>query len=321
MQSKGVLDVHVHLVGKGDGGTGCRMAPFMQRSFTYTSLIRMLGLRGVENLDAAIVARLGEWTAAAGSGAAVLLAQDAVRNDRGEPVWEQTQFYTPNDYVARVCREHPGMLFGAYVHPSRRDALLEMDRCAEMGAVLLKLHPVLHGIDLGRREYREYYRHAAQIGMPILVHTGVINALFPRKRHWGDPARLKPILDEGATVIAAHAGRPTPLCPSDYLPTQRRMMEAYPNLYTDDAALSQAFAINTLRYILRDPFWLSRLCHGSDFPVPPVPDPVTSGLPLGACWRLLRDRNPLRRDILIKRGLGCPDEVFERGWTLLRKAP
>jgi predicted TIM-barrel fold metal-dependent hydrolase len=316
-----IVDIHMHVVGHGDGGTGCYMAPYMRRSFSYLSLVRMLGVAGADDFDRAVRERLVGWIRSSGLDAAVLLAQDAVHDERGRRRLERSSFYTPNDYVAAICRDEPGLLFGASVHPARRDALAELDRCVELGAVLLKVHPVLYGIDLRSPACRRVWRHAASLGLPILVHTGVINALFPKKRYAGDPARLRPLLDEGATVIAAHAGRATPLSPPAYQTVLRRLMEKYPRLYTDTAALAQSFMAHVLRRLLRDPFWCSRFCHGSDFPVPPLVDPWTAKLGIGECLRFLRDSNPVRRDLQLKRRMGCPEQVLHRGARLLREPP
>lgn len=313
-----IVDMHIHIVGAGDGGTGCHLSRDMRRSFTFRSLIRLLRVERAEALDAAVREQTVHWIGTAGLDAAVLLAQDAVRDEGGRPLWLKTPFYTPNEYVASICRESPSLFFGASVHPARPDALQEIDRCAELGAVLLKIHPVIYGIDLRDPAFGAYFRHAASLGLPVLIHCGLINALFPRKRHAGDPPVLRQALDVGATVIAAHAGRATPITHPETLAQLREMMAEYPHLYADTAALAQPFMIRCLRDILADDLWRSRLVHGSDFPVPPVAVPLTSGLSAGACWSLLREPNPILRDVRIKQAMGCPDEIFARGWRLMR---
>ena len=53
----------------------------------------------------------------------------------GSELVPETEFYVPNDYVLRAARQHDELLAGASIHPNRRDALEELDRCLELGAV------------------------------------------------------------------------------------------------------------------------------------------------------------------------------------------
>ena len=65
-----------------------------------------------------------------------------------------------------------------------------------------------------------------------------------------------------------------------------------------------------------------RLLYGTDMPLPqtPVDSPLFHAKALG--WHktveLARIKNPWDRDLLLKRELGVPDEVFTRANALLR---
>jgi hypothetical protein len=69
--------------------------------------------------------------------------------------------------------------------------------------------------------------------------------------------------------------------------------------------------------ITTDPLSVSRLVHGSDWPVPQSPWWFAGRLGLGAILRLRRIGNPLQRDLETKRALGLPAAVFRRGARLL----
>jgi uncharacterized protein len=51
-----------------------------------------------------------------------------------------------NDYIAGCVRRHPTRIFGfGVVDPRKADCVDEVDRCADMGIVGIKLHPTMHG--------------------------------------------------------------------------------------------------------------------------------------------------------------------------------
>src|SRR5437762_2489408 len=62
-----------------------------------------------------------------GLDAAVVLAFDAVHDREGNFDRSNTHLYVTNDYVIELCARHPGrMLFGASIHPYRKDAVAEL---------------------------------------------------------------------------------------------------------------------------------------------------------------------------------------------------
>jgi uncharacterized protein len=76
--------------------------------------------------------------------AAVGLAFDAVYGEDGRRD-ENTHLYVTNEYAAELARKHPKLLLGASVHPYRKDALEELERCVADGAVLMKWLPLVQG--------------------------------------------------------------------------------------------------------------------------------------------------------------------------------
>ncbi len=242
--------------------------------------------------------------------AAVVLAFDGVHRDDGSLDRDRSHLYVTNDYVIDLCRRHPKMRFGASVHPFRRDAVAEVERCVAAGAVLLKWLPIVQGFSPADDRCVPVYEALAHHGLPLLSHTGGERSLIRINDAWADPRLLEPALRRGVTVIAAHCGTRSTFAEPDYFDEFRRMVQQYDRLYGDTAALNLPARWHALRRIVDDPLLRTRVVHGSDWPIPPIPPP--------AGWGLLGRRNWLRRDVLVKRRLGFDDDYFQRASRVLR---
>ncbi len=304
------IDAHVHV---------CAFTPDHGR--TSRRLLRTLPFRfmrwrlGIPGDDAATERHLEQVLAAAVDGtpeidAAVVLAFDGVYADDGTLDLDRTHLYVTNDYVIDLCRRHPKMRFGASVHPFRRDAVAEVERCVAAGAVLLKWLPIVQGFSPADPRCTPVYEALAHHGLPLLSHTGGERSLIRVNDAWADPRLLEPALKRGVTVIAAHCGTRSTFTEPDFFADFRRMVQQYPTLYGDTAALNLPARWHALRKIVDDELLRSRVVHGSDWPIPPVPPP--------AGWALLGQRNWLRRDALVKRRLGFDDAYFNRASRVLR---
>jgi hypothetical protein len=119
------------------------------------------------------------------------------------------------------------------------------------------------------------------------------------------------------TVIAAHCGTGAAPGETCFVDPFVRMAKEHERFYGDTSALNLPTRAYAYRSILDDAEVRSKLVHGSDWPIPPIPMPSNHG------WRrtaaLLRERNALRRDVMIKRELGLTEpEYWNRAATLLR---
>ena len=162
-----------------------------------------------------------------------------------------------------------------------------------------------------------FYEALAQLGIPLLAHTGGEKTLPNIDIGVADPALLIPALEHGVTVIAAHCGTRSAPGEKCFVDTFVRMAKEHERFYGDTSALNLPTRAYAYRRILDDPEVRSKLVHGSDWPIPPIPMPSNHG------WRgaaaLLRERNALRRDVTIKRELGLTEpEYWSRAATLLR---
>ena len=311
-----IIDCHVHV-------SACtpehgEMSLALQRSPAFRFMRWRLKVRGYDaNAEKQIAERLAATLDQTPElDAAVILAFDRVYRSDGTPDAALTHLNVTNDYVIELVASHPKMLFGASVNPYRKDAVPELERCIRAGAVLLKWLPVTQDFDPAHPKCFPLYEALAHYKLPLLCHTGGEKSLPLLDARVADPALLKPALERGVTVIAAHCGTKSSAHDVDYLPTFVRMAHDYENLYGDTAALNlptRSYAWDT---VLRDPVVRGKLVHGSDWPIPAFP-PV-SQLPWSDAISLFLDPNWMRRDVHIKHRLGLDQDYWHRAAKLLR---
>lgn len=313
------LDVHVHVMGVGTGATGCWMHDEMQSSIQARAGLWNLRLSLRQpDLDQAYIAYLEERIRRAGFlKQVVLLAQDYTHTERGARDVAHTPFYTPNDYVAALAPWNRRFLFGASIHPYRPDALDELDRVAEQGAVLVKWIPNVQAIRLDDPRCRAFYRRMAQHKIALLPHVGDEQAMFVAGQEYGDPRTLAAALEEGVTVIAAHVASLGERDGRSNLELLAEMFPRWPNLWADTSALALLTRWRELLRIAERTELHARLVHGSDFPLPPAATFFLGRIPLARWWNAWKRENIFRRDFEIKQALGLPPEIYTRGYDLL----
>ena len=245
---------------------------------------------------------------------AVLLALDQAYDEHGRPLTAMTGFYVSNEDVLEWCREAPEVfLFGASIHPHRRDALEALERCAEQDAVLVKWLPNSQGIDPADRRHLLFYQKMAELGLPLLCHTGFEFALPAIHQVHGDLERLRLALEQGVTVIAAHSGSGGLFINRRALRRFEQMLRCYPNLYCDTAALALPNRMEALLWWRNHPELFNRLLFATDFPVPLYALPWFLFLHHADYIRFAREHNPFDRMALLLKGLEVypPHDGFE----------
>ena len=135
-----IWDIHVHVAGVGSRNNGNYLSPKFQRSIACRLFMQQLGLSrnvlAADDADDQLARMILRQIDASGLDRAVLLAFDAAYRDDGTRDEERTLMVTDNDFVAAQATTRK-TLFGASVHPYRRDALEELDRLIEKGACLV----------------------------------------------------------------------------------------------------------------------------------------------------------------------------------------
>ena len=317
------LDGHIHIIGDGSSGSGC----WLKLSKTYHKLLARIILSSLDlphsalrgGLDQLYAAQLVRMVRESSIDAALILAHENVYDDNGGVIKDAGSFYTPNDYVLSLAKQHPDCFIPAVsIHPARADALDELDRCIELGAAMLKLLPNCQNVNCSDRRFTKFWQRLAAAGIPFLAHSGgelsvpVVNASY------ADPQILALPLECGVNVIAAHCGSRALIFDPNYLPKFLNMIEKYSNLYGDNSGMSTPLRAGHFKHLLSDSTQ-QRIIHGSDIPIP-----------ISAFWSLLRGRvsyaawrdsravsNLVERDALIKRALGFKQQTFSRLVSLL----
>ncbi len=322
MNKPRLIDMHVHMVGNGGGGSGGWLRLKGWHRWLAGFMLRQLGIPASAlegNLETVYAEHLLPLVRESSLDAIVLLAHERVYDPDGTPRDDLGSMYVPNDVVLALGKQFPELLPGVSIHPARHDALDELERCIEGGAVLMKCLPNCQNIDPSDRRYRPFWERMAAAGLPLLAHTGgehtvpVINAAY------ADPKLLRFPLECGVTVIAAHCGTSSGPFDRDYFDDWVAMLAEFPNLYGDISALVSLNRSAHLRDCLRHEVF-PRILHGSDFPVPILGHRLWLQRSIDAetLRRCQGIRNSLERDWQFKRALGFTDETAARAAGILR---
>lgn len=316
------IDMHVHMVGNGSAGWGGWLRLRGWHRWLANYMAQELGfpddlLDG--DLEAFYAGYLLDLVRESSFDAVVLLAHEQVYDADGTLRADRGSMFLPNEVVLALAAQHPEFLAGVSIHPARHDALPELERCLQHGAVLMKCLPNCQNIDCSDPRYRPFWERMAEARLPLLAHTGGEHTVPVVDAKLADPRRLRLPLECGVTVIAAHVGgRSGPFDP-DYFDDWAAMLAEFPNLYGDISAMVSLNRCGHLCDCLR-PEIAPRILHGSDFPVPVLAHRLWAQRWLG--WSefraLQKIRNPLERDWQVKQALGFPEETRTRASKLLR---
>jgi uncharacterized protein len=317
-QAGKTLDIHVHLFGTGDAGSGCRLSKATSEGPLLEYLAARLRIRGrAKTLDEGYVLALAEQVEKSGLDKAAILAQDAVYDRNGKPDWGRTHFYVPNDYLLQVVARHPKMIPCVSINPERADAVAELDRCAAKGAKLLKIHPPTQGVDIADKKHAKFFRRCAEVKMVVMVHTGHEHSAPVVNVKLADPRKLELALDSGCTVVACHCGTGWQQDAPDMLPGFLAMVRKYKDLWGDTAVLGSAGRVRDFQRLLGDPLARERLLHGSDFPFPATPLAFAGVLGLKKALLLQAKNNWMEQDLALKEAMGIGRASAERAYRLV----
>lgn len=316
------IDMHVHMVGNGAGGSGGWLRLTGWHRALAGFMVRQLGMppNALEgDLETIYAGHLLKLVRESSFDAVVLLAHERVHDPDGTPRNDLGSMFVPNDVVLDLARRYPEFLAGVSIHPGRHDAFDELDRCLARGAVLMKCLPNCQNIDPSDRRYIPFWTRMAEAGLPLLAHTGGEHTVPIVNKKFADPKLLLTPLQCGVTVIAAHCGTSSGLFDIDYFEDWVAMLREFPNFYGDISAL---VSLNRCRHLkdCRRPEIEPRILHGSDFPVPVLGHRLwlNGSLEHESFRQIQKIQNPLERDFQYKRALGFSDEVFTRAEKLLK---
>lgn len=315
------IDMHVHqadinlMSAKSPQGRNFRSNRHLNRMSRRISA-ELASVKAEGELNEKWAQRLVAWVRESQLDKVVLLALDAVYDDAGNPCPEKTILQVENEFILSTIENKPEFIFGASIHPYRKDAVAELERLHKKGASLVKWIPSAQYIEPDNKLCYPLYEALAHYGIPLLSHTGMEHTLGTRRLSYNHPKRLISALEKGVKVIAAHCGVHLFLHEPSFFRSWAFLAREHENFYGDTGAFSVVTRIPCLRRILKDKVLQSKLLYGSDFPGIPSPR---------WCWQLgfrkMRElsqiKNPLERNLLVMQSLGMPLEVLERADKIL----
>lgn len=286
-----IIDNHVHIAGRGD--------VYPDDLYWSKKFEKGIGFRALTILKGWAFKRVGDKimidtalkqiNQAKRINHVVLLAFDNVYDIDGtylgprQPDQKQVMstIYVSNEFVRGLSKANSRILLGISVHPFRDDAVKELDKYRN-DAALCKWMPSAHLIDFtdsnAQGKLEKFYAKLADIGLPLLLHTGVETSI-PSAREGYDkfnsPKYIEKALDMGVPVILAHCGCSYfDALQEDFVEDALRLFNKQRDdrphwkLYADISALFSPFrARKVLNRVFKN-INPSKLIYGSDFPNP-----------------------------------------------------
>src|SRR6516165_5549019 len=197
------LDMHVHMVSNGVNGSGGWLRLSGWHRWLAGFMLRQLGFPNNaldDDLEAICASRLLQWVRESSLDAIVLLAHERVHDPDGTPRPDLGSMFVPNDVVLNLAHRHPEFLAGVSIHPSRPDAIDELNRCVEQGAVLMKCLPNCQNIDFSTKSYEPFWTRMTELELPLLAHRGGEHTVSVINAALADPKLLRFPRECGVTV-------------------------------------------------------------------------------------------------------------------------
>ncbi len=307
MADKSLIDCHVHLAALPDGDNGCFISPKLLKSPLFRFLLWKQELSPAHPREANeryLNHLILELRASKYVQKAVLLGMDGFYDQTGILNRQHTDFLISNDYVFKTARAYPDLfLAGPSINPQRKDAVDEVHRCADAGAVLIKVLPNAQHFNPADPKYISFYRTLAERKLPFLSHVGYEFSLIGKDQSMGEPDRLRLALDEGVTVIAAHACSYGLVLYEKFLPILHDFAGRYPNFYADISALTLPNRLRMLLHLRRYPEIHSRLLFGTDYPLSVSHLAAWGRVGFETLGRMIRAKNRFDRQVEVCQGL------------------
>ncbi len=314
MTEKSLIDCHVHLAALPDGDNGCYISPKMLKSPLFRFLLwkhRLSPDKPREANHKYLNDLLEELRASRYIQKAVILGMDGVYDGNGRLLKEQTDFLINNDYVLNTTKAYPDeLLSGVSINPQRQDAVEEIHRCAEAGATLVKVLPNAQQFNPADPRYKPFYRTLVDQKLPFLSHVGYEFSLIGKDQSVGDPDRLRLALDEGVTVIAAHACSYGLVLYEKFIPTLHDFARRYPNFYADISALTLPNRFRMLLHLRKHPELQDHLLFGTDYPLSVFHLAAWGRVSFGRLWNMIRTKNRFDRQVEVCKGLNLNFRSF-----------
>ncbi len=328
-----IIDVHVHFGAPKDEDSGCYWSEEFEKGIAFFAMRLVTNsLFGKMTVQRIKKHMLGVINGSKHVNKTVLLALDQVYDENGNVCRDKkTHLYVPNSYLIRLARENSRILFGASIHPYRTDWEDELQYSLENKAVLCKWIPSSQQIDLMHPKCLPFYEKLAEHKLPLLCHVGPEAAIPPfdkQSQELNSPRFLRPALDAGVTVIAAHAALPLfpPPFQSDRFYRElialfHEMESKNWRLYADLSAINLG-PRNLYIDKIKEDIPPQCLIFGSDYPIPILD---ISQKPHLSIWHWLKHffqtiliKNPLDKNYILIKNMEFRKALFYNASNILR---
>lgn len=327
-----IIDMHVHFGAPAGVGSPCYWSKKFEKSIAFFAMRVMTGMlfrkvtfqlvekkmlkviRKSKKVDKCVLLALDE---------VYIAGEDDARGDF-------THLFTPNSYLAQLAKDNEKILFGASVHPYRKDWEEQLDFCIENGAVLCKWLPSSQLINPADERCIPFYKKLVEYKLPLLCHVGPEEAIPTSNEEYNkynNPTYLTTALDMGVTVIAAHCAMPfwdTPGQDVDFKELRSMIRQADEkgwNLYADLSALCVPMRAPYVKKV-KEQFPPERLIFGSDYPIPMTEFSYNASPNLfnriGLFFKGMFTKNLLDKNFYLVEGMKFGDAAFENAHKILR---
>lgn len=282
-------DVHVHAVGVGAGGTGNWVNPDMMslanpwKFLQYKVYLSASDLKDLEDADSKYMERLTRLARSDKRyGKLHLLAFDKNHKKDGTVDLKRSSFYITNQHVWNMYKKYPDYVVPTIsVHPSRVDAVQELEKWAKRGVKFIKWLPNAMRIDPSDPKLKAYYEVILKYDMVLLSHVGEEKAVDGEDfQKLANPLYFRRPLNMGVKVIMAHNAS-LGTCDDFEQGGKKSCFELFWRLIKDKRYESNLWGElsgitihtrvgNPIDKILEHPELHSRFVNGSDYPLPAI---------------------------------------------------
>ena len=133
-----------------------------------------------------------------------------------------------NEFVLEVCQNNQALIPVVRILPGAQPLRGQLKKYVKQGAKALKIHPSADGKGASAREYKTLLREAADLFLPVIVHTGCVHAPLYKDPDQSEAAKFNSWFKTYPQIkfILAHMNFHTPDHAID-------LAEEYQNVYVD----------------------------------------------------------------------------------------
>jgi predicted TIM-barrel fold metal-dependent hydrolase len=291
INEKTLHDMHFHVVGLGNSGSGIEINPMMKMWWKhlgkynrYNVYMSASGVTDVNQADEQYIDRIVRLNKYMPMRIKThILAFDRHYNEDGTINHHHTEFYIPNDYVWKISQKYPEYFVPVMsVHPYRKDALVELEKWAKKGVKYIKWLPNAMGMDPSADRITSYYKIMKKYDMVLLSHAGEEKAVEGEAfQALANPLKLRKPLDMGLKVLMAHLASRGECRDYDngdkIVDCFDLFWRMFNNKKYDKLLYSEISSLliyerlgKPLDVILANPKFHSRVGYGSDYPLPAI---------------------------------------------------